>query len=253
MDRRFGQLRLQHLDRGQRVREICGEGAGQLPARYADRLGRVPQCVLHDQLILAIAQKQADGWSVVGMAQQSVYRREVEVRLTGVLGLEIAGFELDREIGAQPEVLEQHVQIEVLAPNLEMDSVADEGKAYFVFRPNASSQGTWRLWVQNDSSAGWVTVSVLAGSISGCCVHEGLGDVKHSLFGCLGLVQEADVVTPRNLCNHSLHKFRIGPSLGESLHVLGIAQEKSRTSGKDRLRSTEGWSMALAPQPGLAW
>ena len=34
-------------------------------------------------------------------------------------------------------------------------------------------------------------------------------------------------MAPRNLCNSLLHKFFLGPSLGESSHVLEIAGRKA--------------------------
>jgi len=44
-------------------------------------------------------------------------------------GLEVAGLELDDHVGAELQVVEEQVEVEVLAADLEVDLAADEGEA----------------------------------------------------------------------------------------------------------------------------
>lgn len=43
-------------------------------------------------------------------------------------------------------------------------------------------------------------------------------------FGAGEFVQKRQLVIPRQLCKHTLHKFRIRPRLGKSAHVLEITR-----------------------------
>ena len=57
---------------------------------------------------------------VVGMAHQVVDRREVEVHLARVLGLELGRLEVDDDVAAQLQVIEEEVDVEVLVADVEV-------------------------------------------------------------------------------------------------------------------------------------
>src|SRR5579863_3923852 len=54
---------------------------------------------------------------------------QVEVHLPGVLGLELAGLELDDDEAAEPQMEEEQVDVEVIAPNFEVHLAAHEREA----------------------------------------------------------------------------------------------------------------------------
>jgi hypothetical protein len=93
------------------------------------RLDHVAQRVLGHHAVLGLAQDQADARPVVGMAQQIVHRREVEIHLPGVLGGELAHLEVDGDEAAELEVIEEQVDVEIVVSNHQVNAPADESEA----------------------------------------------------------------------------------------------------------------------------
>ena len=54
-------------------------------------------------------------------------------------------------------------------------------------------------------------------------VLDRLPGVPEPLLGLVDLLEEADVVAPRDLCNDLLHNFLVWPGLREAPHVLEVA------------------------------
>ena len=100
-----------------------------LPVRDAEGLGEVAQGVLHDHPVLALAEQQADGGRVVGVAHQVVDGGEVQVHLADEGGAERHRLELDDDVPAELEVVEQQVHAEVAVANLKEHLPADEGES----------------------------------------------------------------------------------------------------------------------------
>jgi hypothetical protein len=56
---------------------------------------------------------------------------------------------------------------------------------------------------------------------------------------------------PGQLCNNLVHEFLVRVGLGESAHILQVPGPKTAHFWKGLLKSSEGRSMTLAPQPSL--
>ena len=105
-----------------------GDQAG-LPVRDAEGLGEVAQGVLYHHVVLALAEQQPDGGRVVGVAHQVVHGGEVPVHLADEGGAERHRLELDDDVPAELEVVEQQVHADVGVANLEEHLPADEGES----------------------------------------------------------------------------------------------------------------------------
>jgi len=117
----------------------CGQAAALQALRQnccdpifgnADRLSEVAQGVLGDDLVLGLAEDDPDARLVVGMAEKIVDRRQVEVHFATELRLEVGDFYLNDEEGAQPEVIEEKIQAELLAANFKRILAADKCEAH---------------------------------------------------------------------------------------------------------------------------
>lgn len=60
---------------------------------------------------------------------EAVHRREIEVHLAGVLGLELADLQLNHDIASQRKLVQQQVDEEVLATDLQMLLASHHGEA----------------------------------------------------------------------------------------------------------------------------
>src|SRR3954464_3865877 len=136
MRARIAQVGLVHLQAGQAGLELlrAGEGVAQVVghhavARDADRLLLPLEGVLGHQAVLGLAEDEADGGLVVGAAEEVVDGGEIEAHLAGVLGLEVRHLELDDDVAAQVEVVEEEVEEEVPAAHGQRILGADEGEA----------------------------------------------------------------------------------------------------------------------------
>ena len=63
------------------------------------------------------------------MLNDAIHRRQIEIELSGILRLKFAGFQLDHHIAAQVEIVEQKINIKVIAAYIEMILIAEESKA----------------------------------------------------------------------------------------------------------------------------
>lgn len=63
------------------------------------------------------------------MLDDAIHRRQIEIELTSILRLKFTGFQLDHHIAAQVEVVEQEVDIKVIAAYIEMILITEESKA----------------------------------------------------------------------------------------------------------------------------
>ena len=97
--------------------QIPGQGFDQfgLPLGDADGLFQIAQRIFNGQMVTFLAQQQADGWSVIGMAQLVVHGRKVKIHLTREFRLEGFHFQINHDVAAQPEVIKQQVEIIILA------------------------------------------------------------------------------------------------------------------------------------------
>src|ERR1019366_4389950 len=78
----------------------------------------------------AAGERVLDEHRMVFLTQElGVHGGQVEVHLAGVLGLELAGLELDDDGAAEPEVEEQQVDVEVLATDFEVHPASHEREA----------------------------------------------------------------------------------------------------------------------------
>src|SRR5437763_614994 len=113
-----------------RAGESTAQVGGQSPvARDADRLLLALEGVFGHQAMLGLAEDEADGGLIVGVAEKIVDGGEVEAHLAGVLGLEVRHLELDDDVAAQVEVVEEEGEEEVPAVHRQRVLGADEGKA----------------------------------------------------------------------------------------------------------------------------
>ena len=85
--------------------------AGDLIGADADGLAHVLERILCHEVILALAEQQADRGIVLPFFQDAIHGREVEVKLSGVFRLELTGFQLNHHIAAEVEVVEQQVDV----------------------------------------------------------------------------------------------------------------------------------------------
>ena len=125
------EFRLDFFDGRQAALEIVRQDIDEagLPVRDAQGLGEVAQGVFHDHAVLALAEQQADGGGVVGVAHQVVHGGEVQVHLADEGGAERDRLELDDDVPAELEVVEQQVHAEVAVADLEEHLPADEGES----------------------------------------------------------------------------------------------------------------------------
>ena len=77
-----------------------------------------------------------DGWSASWRSRSST-TPQIEVHLAGILGLELAFLQVDDDEAAQPQMVEQQVDVEVVVADVEMDLPADEGEPLPQFEQEA--------------------------------------------------------------------------------------------------------------------
>jgi len=140
--------RLERFERPQPCFQLRGarQGAAErlrhpLVRGDADRALEALECVLGYQAALGLAEDQADGGLVVGMAEVVVHGGEVEAHLTRVLGQELPHLELHDYIAAQPQVVEEEVEEEVLTVHLQEDLGAHQGEAGAQFQQEVADLG----------------------------------------------------------------------------------------------------------------
>ena len=103
--------------------------AGDLIGADADGLAHILERILGHEVVLALAEQQANRRIVLLFFQDTIHGRKVEVKLPCVFRLELAGLQLDYHIAAEVEVIEQQVDVEVIAAYVEVVLVAEKRKA----------------------------------------------------------------------------------------------------------------------------
>lgn len=90
----------------------------------------VPERVFRDDLVLGFAQNEADTWLIIAMTEQVVDSGEIEIHLAGVFRFERRHLKVDDYKASELQVIEQQVELEVLASDFERYLAADESETY---------------------------------------------------------------------------------------------------------------------------
>ena len=101
---------------------------GHVPG-HADRLGQVAQGVFGDRLFSGFAEDQANGRLVIGVTHLVVHRRQVKIHLPGKFRFEPLDFQIDHDVAAEAQVIEEQIDEEFFAVDFEAHLLADEGEA----------------------------------------------------------------------------------------------------------------------------
>ena len=88
------------FDRRELFAQIFGEVARYLVFTHADRFRHIFECVFCNKVIFALAKKQTNRRIVVLGLQNSIYGRKIEVKLTGIIRLELTCFQLNNDVAA---------------------------------------------------------------------------------------------------------------------------------------------------------
>jgi hypothetical protein len=82
----------------------------------------------HAAGILRAAHADSDGFIVVAAPKDVVDEGDVEVELSGVFGLELAGLELNDDVAGMFDVEEKQVHVEIVPVDIKVDLPAHEGE-----------------------------------------------------------------------------------------------------------------------------
>ena len=124
------------LDTWQLIPQFLRQNAGNAVFADADRLGNIFEGVFRNQVVFRLAEQKPNGRVVIFGLHDSVHGREVEIELTDVLRLELAGFEFDHHIATQSEMIKEQIQIKIIAADIQMILVTEESKS----RPQLQKQ-----------------------------------------------------------------------------------------------------------------
>ena len=100
-------------------------------------LSMLDERIFGHQPVLLLAQQQADGRLVIRRFHLRIDRRQVEVELAGVLGLEGRRLEFDHHVALEARVLKKQFDEELVAGDLQPELPADKGKAGAQFQQEA--------------------------------------------------------------------------------------------------------------------
>ena len=101
---------------------------------YAHGLIHATQWKLHRDPIALLAENQADGRLVVRMPELLIDDVEVEVHLASKLGLEGFDLQIDHDVGTEDGVVEEKVEIVVLAADFHVVLASHEGESLAEFK-----------------------------------------------------------------------------------------------------------------------
>lgn len=76
-----------------------------------------------------LAEDESDGGGIVGVAQEVIHGGTIEVHLPGILGFELACFEVHHDEAAEVQAVKQEVEVEVPFADLQPELAAYEGEA----------------------------------------------------------------------------------------------------------------------------
>lgn len=195
-------------------------------------------------------------WKVV------INRRQVEVHLAGVLRLELVDLEVDDDEAAQAEVVEEQVEIEILATDFEVVLTADECEALAEFeneRPEVVEQAALQLPLGNviRDVEELEAVGILhqlprqvrlrrwqgLGEIRDCfalaadqpafdlvdensaapAVLDRPAGIPEPVVLGFQRVEQAEVMPPGQSCNNLLHNLQVRVGFGKGPHVGEVA------------------------------
>lgn len=126
-----GYLALYFFHRWQAWLEIVRQGTGKLIFGDADRLLEATQGVLQQQPVRAFflaAEDEAHGRLVVRMPQYVVHRIEIEVHLASVLGGKWTSLEVNDQVAAELQVIEEQINVIVLVTDGQSELVTDKSE-----------------------------------------------------------------------------------------------------------------------------
>lgn len=109
--------------------QIFGQIARYLILTYADRLGHIFESIFCNNVIFTLAKQQTNRGIVMLGLQNAIHGRKIEVELTCIIGLKFACFQFNRNIATQIEIVEQQVNVEIVAAHVKMILIAEERKA----------------------------------------------------------------------------------------------------------------------------
>ncbi len=95
----------------------------------ADGLAKIAQGIFDGDLVALAAEEQADGGLIVGVLHPVVHGGEIEIHFPGEFGLEGFHLEIDHDIAAKAQVIEEEIDIVILSPDFEMDLTPDQREA----------------------------------------------------------------------------------------------------------------------------
>jgi hypothetical protein len=205
------------------------------------------------------------GRLVVRMAKQVLGRGEVEVQLPHEGGIEGNGLELDNDMAAQLEMIEEQVEVELLAADLETHLSADEREPTAQFEQEALNVIDERLFhlafaprirgaeeveevrILEDLGGhvgidGWkrggevgdglaltlvgVTVDLECEDAAAPALLDRLAGVPESHLAAIQLLEQSQVVVPGDLCKSLLHNCPIWPCGSKRPHVLEVTRRQ---------------------------
>ena len=97
--------------------------------------------VFNHFIVLGSAQQHADGRTFVGFAHVAIKGFEIEFQLAEVRGLEFVDLQLERDEALQLAVIEEQVEVEILAADLQQILLADKGEIAAKFEEEPSEIG----------------------------------------------------------------------------------------------------------------
>lgn len=107
-----------------------------------------PQAVPDAAVVLGAADQDADGFVVVLASEHVIYKRDIEVEFSGPFGLKLSSLELYNDVPGLVNVEKKHVDIKVVAVDVEVHLPADEGEARTEFTQrfgDSASQGVLQV------------------------------------------------------------------------------------------------------------
>ena len=228
------------------------------PSRDTHRLAHVAQRVLGDDATSGATQEQSDGGPVMRLTQSVVHGRKVEAQLPGMFCLELTHLELDDDEGPQPQMVEEQVDVEAPAIDLEVHLASDEGESDTEFEEEIADsekqaamklslpdrgaqfqelqdvrvlqeslcafgdrtrQGTCEVRDGAPLTLEQPGIDLVFEDVPGPSVLEGSLQVPRSCGRIRDTVEESTVVPPGQFGNGPLHNCRIWPSPSQIPHV----------------------------------
>lgn len=262
------QLGFDLFNGGQAAAEVLGQRVGKvsLPGGDGDGLVEAAEGVFGDEAVLFPAEQQADGGLVVRVPQEVVHGGEVEIELADVAWREGAGFQLDDDVAAELEVIEEKIERVVFIAHFQAHLPSDEGKAGAQLQKeflDVIHQGPLDLrftaWVRGAEEIEQVGIfEELRGHVGVCRRHghrevvlrlarpemelaldlnfrhvtappmgDGLADVERARVRVFDPLHDLEGVSPGQLRNRLLRNWACWELTGKNLHRQKVAHRKA--------------------------